>query len=295
MQEEFEGRYKDVLLETFRILIGFLDKYNLQYFVCAGTAIGAVRHKGFIPWDDDIDILMPRKDYNTLKKIFRDKDLPGYNLLTLDCANGTAPFMKFVNSNTTFWEIKELKAMSGIFIDIFPLDNFNGTLEDFMKEYRCVRKLGQFVLLSLFHFNFLSLISYIKKSKFKLALMVVLSIFVPYSLNRYFKKKILKFDNALVERCDGDAFVNFYGPYGEKEYYKREWFDSYVLCDFCDLKVKLPVNYDEYLTQMYGNYMQPPSVENRVCEHNHYYVNLKRNLTIVEAQKRINGGYTEEF
>ena len=295
MKENFITVYKRVLLETFKSLIDFLDAENMNYYVCGGTAIGTVRHQGFIPWDDDVDIFMPRKDYEVLKMKVMSRQLPDYELLTPDNCEAVITYMKYVNKRTTFWETKDIRFASGVFIDIFPLDYFNGSIDDFLEDYKRIKRLRQLSLLSMAHFNFSSLIESIRKGNKKRICMSLFSLVVPHFINKNIKKAIKRFDEKCGKINDGTTIVSFYGSYGSKEFFNKEWFEGSVLHDFSGLKVKLPKGYDAYLKQCYGNYMQLPPEEKRVYEHSHYYVNLNERISIEDALRRVNSGITEEY
>ena len=125
-EESFKLKAKE--LEIFKVIIDICDRLNLRYYVIGGTLIGAIRHKGFIPWDDDIDIGMMRKDYDIFLRE-APKYLPEqYFLQTvwsdpeyLNC------FAKVRDSNTTFVEIPvaKRKINHGVFVDVFPLDYYS--------------------------------------------------------------------------------------------------------------------------------------------------------------------------
>ena len=110
-------------LQTLKYLISFLEKHNLNYFVCSGTAIGVVRHKGFIPWDDDIDIYMFRKDYEKLLGLSEEMHDDGYKIVNIQNSdNYYLKFSKVINCKTSLWETKSYPCLLGSFVDIFPLD-----------------------------------------------------------------------------------------------------------------------------------------------------------------------------
>ena len=116
---------KKIELEMFKYYLAICEKHDLKYFLIGGTLLGAVRHKGFIPWDDDIDIGMPRPDYEKFLLVAQ-KELPEHIFLQTHNTDIEYPncFAKLRNSDTTFIETscKKLKINHGIYIDIFPLD-----------------------------------------------------------------------------------------------------------------------------------------------------------------------------
>jgi len=114
-------------LRILRILLAVqkvCEEHNLRYFIIAGTLLGAVRHKGFIPWDDDLDIAMPRRDYDLLSKHASEWLPSPYELVSFetDPENYPLPFAKIQDASTTLIERMHLKYLGGIYIDLFPLD-----------------------------------------------------------------------------------------------------------------------------------------------------------------------------
>lgn len=113
---------KKYLLETMVYFHEFCEEYNLQYFLVGGTLLGAVRHQGFIPWDDDIDIVMPRPDYDRLKQLQSQISAPYEFLDSSKDPNYIYPFIKITNSELIVQENFYKPFTSGVWIDVFPLD-----------------------------------------------------------------------------------------------------------------------------------------------------------------------------
>lgn len=124
----------EILKEAIRIC----DKYNLTYYFVGGTLLGAVRHKGFIPWDDDLDIGMPRQDYEQFIKVAMSELSPQF-YLHCDSTDDTywLPFSKLKKNNTLFDEIEyeKIDTNKGIFIDIFPLD-YTDKINTWYRKYQ---------------------------------------------------------------------------------------------------------------------------------------------------------------
>lgn len=125
MNQEILNKLHDKMLIIYQEIARICDKYNLTYFVVGGTLLGAVVHKGYIPWDDDLDIAMPREDYDLfINKYANELDSRFYLHHTTTDSNYWLPFAKVRLNNTVFLEEKRknVKAHAGIYVDIFPFD-----------------------------------------------------------------------------------------------------------------------------------------------------------------------------
>ena len=130
IKKEWNAKILDILKALTRIC----EDHGLTFYCCAGTAIGAVRHHGIIPWDDDIDVIMPRPDYDRLLEIAKKEDFGKYELVT-PYDNEAYPlyFSKLSDKTTTLVEERERPCVIGLFVDIFPLD---ATDDDIDKAHR---------------------------------------------------------------------------------------------------------------------------------------------------------------
>ena len=132
-KDELKNEFKRILLKTLEDFILLCEEKNLRYYAAFGTVLGAVRHGGMIPWDDDIDVYMPREDYNRLLSMRNDLK-NDYELVDLENDGYYQDFAKFVNRKTTIIESKEIPFVCGIYIDIFPLDQWNKAYIDSEKD-----------------------------------------------------------------------------------------------------------------------------------------------------------------
>lgn len=279
-------RYKQLLLECLKFLKDYLDKNSLKWFVGYGACIGAVRHKGMIPWDDDIDILMPRKDYDILLSKKNELKKFGYELYSWHDGFSSIPFAKIINTHTSLWEIKYHPVVSGVFIDILPLESYDSTSSSNIKEQLTDYKkniLKYFCAMS--EYTFKDMYYLAKTRQFHFFREGLLSFYYRGQRKRILNR-LIKIDNS--HKIDnGDKYVVYSASHiypWYKEVLNKEWFDDYLLMPFEGIDVRIPVGYKEYLTHVYGNYMELPPEEKRVSRHYHYYVNLEERKTIEEIR-----------
>lgn len=277
MNSEYLERLKILEIEMFLDFIRICQKYELRYFALGGTCLGTVRHQGFIPWDDDIDIGMPRKDYNRFLEIAQE-ELPSHlfvqNYKTE--VDFLLNFSKIRNGNTTFIEktVAHMDINHGIYIDIFPLDGVPKT--------RTLRKLNELYI------NCLDLGiagNYLKNNQSmkihaRIIKFVFQHLYTPYKLHQ----KI----NALLEKYDYDKCElvrNYFGAWGKKEMVPRKYFGKGCMMDFQNIPISVPSLYDKYLTHIYGDYMTLPPIEKRVSHHETLVVDLENSYEVYANER----------
>lgn len=243
----------DILKEFVRIC----DKYTLRYYIVGGTLLGAVRHRGFIPWDDDIDVAMPREDYDRFAAISQKELGPEYFYQSPD----TDPYYflsyaKIRKQNTFIFESRFQNAsfQQGVFIDIFPLDH-------------CPRR----GLVCHFLFNVLAVMNY--RGQIDSG-----ELYHPYTeligklgylfLKQYSPRKLTVLRKRLIalskRLSDGSLVASYSGAYGyRKEVFPQEWFGKPNQIMFERLSVAAPQETASLLRQLYGDYTQLPPLSQR--------------------------------
>ncbi len=249
--EELKKIQLDILIQVAE----FCDQNGLRYFLAGGTLLGAIRHKGYIPWDDDIDIAMPRADYQMLLTSFKSQNLEIISSeLNRDCPY---PFAKIYNKKTQLIELSDIKFDIGINIDIFPLDFFPDDLHESEKLVKRIRRL-KYVL------GAKVIVLVRRRSLLKNTILLFAKCLCSPINYRNIIQKMVKHSQTYKE-------TNYMGiaiwGYGMKERVPKEVFKDYTEVEFEGRKFKAPIGYDQWLGHVYGDYMQLPPEEKRCTHH----------------------------
>ena len=288
-KKEFDVAFRAKLLDTFKRTIAFLDKNNIRWCACGGTVLGAVRHKGMIPWDDDVDIWVPREDYNRLVE-FSDT-LKESNLELISLTNDKTYYnimSKICDTNCSLWESKELLCMYGIYVDIFPLDETNDSPEQYMQKHSEAFKWRAKYQGSISRKGFYELLRLIIRGHFRTVINVVFNV-LKRPCSKTYRRKFIEAE-AVYSNDNGSNVCTIGGSYNEKDLMPKYWIFPFNRLQFEGVTINVPNDYDKYLTYVYGDYMTPPPVEKQVTPHFHYYCNLKERVSVKEAKRRLKKG-----
>lgn len=246
---------KKIQLDILDNVALFCEQHGLRYYLAYGTLLGAVRHKGYIPWDDDIDIHIPRPDYEQFIKEYNNSDSP-YRVVSPECdSRYRVPFAKVHCPKSIVNEFHFKPDVFGVYIDIFPLDG--------VESQRQAKRCGE-----------LRRLMHVKNSVFlkdmpltrKLRLAITKLILLPIPLS-----SLLKLIKNTATRCQYDnskKICSFMSRTAAREILPRDVFDEYTMLPFEGKEYRAPKGYDRYLSANYGNYMQLPPEEKRVSHHN---------------------------
>ena len=248
-------------LDILKYTIKFLEKNKINYYLFGGTLLGAVRHKGFIPWDDDIDIAIKRSEYDKLVNILSENKYISSNIHAegYELRNGYYPFLKIVNENIIIEE--KVKVDKHLWIDIFPLDNCPSDYEQAKQFLKRTFFKHQMISLKMMRFvdTFRS-----SKTLSKRIMKIIIRPFLFFMSKERYLKRYIAFckqynneDTKLIANVVWNA-------------YDREAFDKKLLKNkkykFEDIEANSMEGAKEYLKLVYGNYMQLPP-ENKRYSH----------------------------
>lgn len=259
--------------DLLKTTVDICDKLGITYYLVCGSALGAVKYSGFIPWDDDVDIAMPRLDYKRFCKEAPEL-LPEYYFLQNIDTDKNVPFIfsKLRDSRTTYIEksISHIDINHGVYIDIFPIDGYPKEQGEIKKMERSLKflKLG---LSSVYKFN----------SNMRLTTKIFLTIERILGFNyrtKYFIKKISKLISA-YPTATSNIWCNHGNWQGKLEYAPRSQYGEGAWAEFEGLKVRVPEKYDEYLTQKYGDWRADLPKEQQIGHHFYEICDLNRPYT----------------
>lgn len=256
--EENLRKLQLTMLVILKLVDRICSENNIQYSLCSGTLLGAVRHKGFIPWDDDLDIRMTRDNYDKFIKLWNEINPEGYTLQNKEnTPNFPQSFSKIRKNNTAFiqfeWEKNAYNA--GIFVDIFPLDR--------VPENKLQKRL--------FYFRSYKYLIYTRENLHSETGMIkaISSFLMKVTTHNHRMKSCAKYIERLRKQ-NKDNSLNCIGiemPSMLKIEFPPDVADEYVELDFEGSKFMCFKKWDEFLTAMFGDYMTLPPEDQRSWQH----------------------------
>ncbi len=251
-----ESAIRKIQLEITVYLKELCKKHGLKYYMTGGTLLGAVRHKGYIPWDDDIDITIPMPDYKKLIELIIEDDK--YDVFSTYNEPDTCSYfyMKIMDRNTVMklWEYPFLTT-SGVSIDVFPLIGLPKRMDETRKFFNRVRHLN-----TVFSNSFLEAIEADEEMR---------------EYRRNLREQVV----SMIEQYNYYESENtgyILSKYWEKDIMPRAVYSDEIEMEFEDITLAAPVGYAEYLERIFGDYMQLPPKKEQYVTHN-YNVYSKAN------------------
>lgn len=237
-----------VILNIMKDIDELCKKNGIEYYLLGGSALGAIRHKGFIPWDDDLDIIMDHGHYEKFIKACREQLDPKKYYIQEALIDWPMLFSKIRLKGTFFEEpgaYGKDKEQRGIFLDVFKLDNAPSGMLAKKWQYVCGKYMLCYCLLQRGY----------KEASFKKKLLMYSALPLKVKpLRVFFLHQLTKYNNKET---------NDYGTFGERyrfkaTFYKKGLFGKPLYVPFEDMMLPVPEKYDEMLTQLFGDYMTPP-------------------------------------
>lgn len=250
---------QSVLLSIMKDLDAMCQKHGIQYYLLGGTAIGAIRHHGFIPWDDDLDIIMDNDNYQRFISICKEDLDPRKYALQEGLKDWPVYFSKVRLLGTVFKETVEYTKdprFQGIYIDVFKMDNVSSNRIVAWWQYLCGKYYLCYQLLSRSDIP----------PTFSFGKRIAMALSFPLKI-----KAVRQFVQRQVEQFNGkpSEYLGFF--YGRTRLrtsiVRKDIFGSPVRVPFEDTMLPVAEHYHEYLTQMFGDYMTPPPVEKQMSLH----------------------------
>lgn len=260
MNQLTKAELRNIQIDILIRVAKYCDEQKLRYYLAYGTLLGAVRHKGYIPWDDDIDILMPRPDYDIFINEFNN-DNSEYKVYTfMNEPNYPWPYAKVSYEKTIYIEkLAVYFDKIGVNIDVFPMDGLPSTHPKRKKivDLLMIRR----KLLNIKHISLSS-----QRPLYKNAILMFGKILVS-GLNYKTLIKLIDQKAKSFEYDEGEYVGCLVWNYGHKEIMSRRVFSNKCKLEFEGKEFYAPKMYDEFLINIYGDYMKLPSKEKRITHH----------------------------
>lgn len=282
MRDGLDDKYgilqlQDKILEIAAYIDRFCSEHNIDYCLMGGSALGAKRHGGFIPWDDDLDIFMTPDNYEKFRETFyREGDTKQFYLQECGkCKNGYVKLPKLRMNGTTYIEelTKDWNIHQGIYVDIFILHNCpNSKIKQLWQCFwaKCAVVKG------------MSMRGYNRQTGIRQVLIDISKILPKKLMVDFALKQVYRYRNV-----KSDYYCNFLGKaVYKKGLYKKEWFARTEYIPFEKIKLRVPAGLHEFLTERFGDYMTPPSEDRIKWEQHAWKWDTKKDFSEFNNFKR---------
>ena len=276
LKEDEKDKLKSVLLDMYRDIKHVCDKYNIDIMLAGGSCLGAVRHQGFIPWDDDFDMMMSREHYDRFIGVF-DKELSGKYELSVPRRQSESKtlFMQMIKKGTTLLCADDLSKedSNGIRVDFYAIEKMPDN--DFIRSLKF--KYLDFVRICAISTNIYGTKNKLFKKAFSNSIGNKVYYYIRYTIGLLFsmfgRKRLYDYFDRLASSSNGTKYCSIPTGRGlsKKECHPTEVFFPPKNATFEGMEVLIPNKENEYLSSLYGDYMKVPPPEKR---ERHFYVKL---------------------
>lgn len=245
---------QDILYDILKAFADFCDEHNLRYYLFGGTLLGAVRHNNFIPWDDVVDVSMPRPDYERFIELTKNSPWEYYEICQY-----TQPFIKMVDTRTVMKErlLKDDLNTQSVFIDIFPIDGLPSSALEQKRHFNKLRRYKRYLVYSIIDARKISKNNFFKSLVIKIAT----SFFSMFDYKR-FRDSLNKEAQRYSYFESEFVSVGIWG-WAEKDISRKSELENRVAIPFRDSIFWCQGDYDRNLKQKYGNYLEMPPKDQR--------------------------------
>lgn len=259
-----EQEVKDRILTILKYVDEICNKNNIQYFVAFGTLLGAIRHKGFIPWDDDVDIYIPQKEYKRFRELVNNDSRFEFSFI-FDDDNYRLDFAKVIDKGTVVKESHPIVSSKGLFVDVFPLYHIGKDIPTANKNIKKLKKMK----MKFWYYNtpIKNLSGKGIKKLIKMILVLPRKLFIAtHNMPKYMKKYYAKIEQ-IDKSNENTKYIGYVDNARtskfEKDFFEEDWLET-IHWPFESIEVNVPKEYDRILKQQFGDYMQIPSEDERI-------------------------------
>lgn len=250
---------KIIQMDVLEVVDKFCIEHNIRYSLACGSFLGVIRHKGYIPWDDDIDIYIPRDDYEKFIRIY-PVELNNVKLVSMEReSKWNRAYAQAYDNRTVMDEYANIPIKVGVYIDIYPIDNAPDSDSDWLR-YNKLRR----ALVRAYELKYIP-VKWNRSLIKNIVLILGKALLLPFS-----SRKMAQFISRFAQRYNGKGYNrSFECVQGmlQKRPFKSSLMNEFVRAEFEDRKFMIMKDYDAYLSNAYGDYMKLPSKEKQIPHH----------------------------
>lgn len=273
--------FQTILLETLKFFHKLCEDNGITYYAGFGTALGAYRHHGFIPWDDDLDVVMKRIDYDRFIALCKDLHKhTDYKISYIQDGEYPNVFAKFYSTRYTVWEYRKFPIVMGPWIDIFPID-FDNTQSPHTALFDSMASTRWMYMKTIARITWREIAYDLVNLRGLNAPVKMVKKLVFPMLKRFYLRKYNKLENKARQIKDGDCYIRY--GWRPKQYSRKSFDGEVAKLPFEDAIINVPPDCALHLEEVFGeDFMTLPPVEERIPHHNIFYMDLSRKMTIQE-------------